>query len=49
MKDLIIATLRDGGKVEVLIARPEPTEWKVLPVLTAPSLEAGLIRMIRPK
>ena len=49
VKALILATLRDGGKIEVLIATPEPSEWNGLPVLTAPGLEAGLIRMIRPE
>lgn len=48
VKGLILATLGAGGRVEILIATPEATEWRGLPVLTAPGLEAGLIRMIQP-
>ena len=49
VKGLILAALAAGNSVEVLIATPEPMDWKGLPVLTAPGLEAGLIRMIRPE
>jgi hypothetical protein len=44
----ITQTLNDGKKVKVLVATPEPTEWRDLPVNTAAGLEAGLIEMIRP-
>jgi hypothetical protein len=49
VKGLILAALGAGSKIEVLIATPEPSEWNGLPVLTAPGLEAGLIRMIQPE
>lgn len=48
VKGLILAALGAGSRVEILIATPEATEWGGLPVLTAPGLEAGLIRMIQP-
>lgn len=48
VKNLIIAALAAGQRVEVLIATPEPTEWNGLPVNTAAGLEAGLIRKILP-
>jgi hypothetical protein len=44
----IAQTLRDGNKVKVLVATPEPSEWQELPVNTAAGLEVGLIEMIRP-
>lgn len=44
----ITDTLREGKKVKVLVATPEPSEWQDLPVNTAAGLEAGLIEMIRP-
>lgn len=44
----ILQTLEDGKTVKVLIATPEPAEWRDLPVNTAAGLEAGLIEMIRP-
>jgi len=44
----ISQTLREGKKVKVLVATPEPSEWQDLPVNTAAGLEAGLIEMIRP-
>jgi hypothetical protein len=44
----ISQTLTEGKKVKVLVAAPEPQEWKDLPVNTAAGLEAGLIEMIRP-
>ena len=44
----ISQTLREGKRVKVLVATPEPTEWQELPVNTAAGLEAGLIEMIRP-
>ena len=44
----ISQTLREGKKVKVLVATPEPQEWQELPVNTAAGLEAGLIEMIRP-
>jgi hypothetical protein len=44
----ISQTLRDGKKVKVLVATPEPQEWQELPVNTAAGLEVGLIEMIRP-
>jgi len=49
VKGLILTALNAGSHVEVLIATPEATTWNGLPVLTAPGLEAGLIRMIRPE
>lgn len=49
VKGLILAALGAGSRVEILIATPEATEWRGLPVLTAPGLEAGLIRMIQPE
>lgn len=45
----IAHALSEGQKVEVLIATPEPLEWRGLPVSTAAGLEAGLIRLIRPE
>lgn len=48
IKGLILTALNAGSRVEILIATPEETTWNGLPVLTAPGLEAGLIRMIRP-
>lgn len=48
VKGLILAALAAGSIVEILVATPTDTLWNGLPVLTAPSLEAGLIRMIRP-
>lgn len=48
VKGLILAALGAGSRVEILIATPGATEWRGLPVLTAPGLEAGLIRMIQP-
>lgn len=44
----ISQTLRDGKKVKVLVATPEPSEWQELPVNMAAGLEVGLIEMIRP-
>jgi hypothetical protein len=44
----ISQTLREGKKVKVLVATPEPSEWQDLPVNTAAGLEAGLVEMIRP-
>jgi hypothetical protein len=44
----ITRTLRDGKRVQVLVATPEPMEWQDLPVNTAAGLEVGLIEMIRP-
>src|SRR5271166_4380265 len=44
----ISQTLRQGKKVKVLVATPEPSEWQELPVNTTVGLEAGLIEMIRP-
>ena len=49
IKGRILEALAQGSRVEVLVATPEPTEWNGLPVLTAPGLEAGLIRLIRPE
>ncbi len=49
VKGLILAAFGAGSRVEILIATPEATEWRGLPVLTAPGLEAGLIRMIQPE
>jgi hypothetical protein len=48
IKAQISETLCAGKKVKVLVATPEPSEWKDLPVNTAAGLEAGLIAMIRP-
>ena len=44
----ILQTLGDRKTVKVLIATPEPSEWRDLPVNTPAGLEAGLIEMIRP-
>lgn len=45
----ISETLASGKQVKVLVATPEPSEWRSnLPVNTAAGLEAGLIEMIRP-
>lgn len=49
IKGLILEALAVGSRVEVLVATPDPTEWNGLPVLTAPGLEAGLIRLIQPE
>jgi hypothetical protein len=49
VKALILAALAAGSRVEILIATPDPLEWNGLPVHTAPGLEAGLIRLIRPE
>jgi len=48
VKKLIGKTLSDGKRVKILVATPEPLEWRGLPVNTAAGLEAGLIQMIRP-
>ena len=48
INDLIIQTLTQGKRVKVLVATPDPLEWRELPVNTAAGLEAGLIEMIRP-
>ncbi len=48
INSLISQTLQSGKQVKVLVATPEPSEWKDLPVNTAAGLEAGLIEMIRP-
>jgi excinuclease UvrABC nuclease subunit len=49
IKGLILAALRGGSRIEILVATPEAMEWNGLPVLTAPGLEAGLIRMVQPE
>jgi hypothetical protein len=43
-----ISQTLSGKNVKVLVATPEPQEWKDFPVNTAAGLEAGLIEMIRP-
>lgn len=48
VKGLILAALRAGQTVEVLMATPGECLWNELPVSIAPGLEAGLIRRIRP-
>ena len=48
VKALILEALAAGSRVEILIATPDPLEWNGLPVHTAPGLEAGLIRLIKP-
>jgi hypothetical protein len=48
VKKLIGKTLSEGHQVQVLVAMPEPLEWRGLPVNAAAGLEAGLIQMIRP-
>jgi hypothetical protein len=45
---LIVRTLMEGKRVRVLVATPEPLEWRDLPVNTAAGLEAALIEMIQP-
>lgn len=49
IKGRILAALAAGSRIEVLVATPEPTAWNGLPVLTAPGLEAGLIRLVQPE
>ena len=49
IKGRILAALDEGSRIEVLVATPEPTAWNGLPVLTAPGLEAGLIRLVQPE
>lgn len=49
IKGRILEALAKGSRVEVLAATPESTEWNGLPVLTAPGLEAGLIRLVQPE
>lgn len=49
VKRLILAALDGGRRVKVLVATPEPMDWKGLPVNTAAGLEAGLIGLIRPE
>jgi hypothetical protein len=49
IKRLILEALSEGQVIDVLVATPAPMEWNGLPVLTAPGLEAGLIRMIQPE
>jgi hypothetical protein len=48
VKKLIAKTLSEGPRVKILIAIPEPLEWRGLPVNAAAGLEAGLIQMFRP-
>jgi len=48
IKEKISHTLREGRRVMVFVATPEPQEWRDLPVNTAAGLEAGLIELIRP-
>lgn len=48
VKKLIVQALAKGQRVKVLIATPEPLEWRGLPVNAAAGLEAGLIQMLRP-
>lgn len=48
VKGLILAALRAGQNVEVLMATPGECLWNELPVSIAPGLEAGLIQRIRP-
>jgi len=49
VKGRILAALRFGSRIEILVATPDAMEWNGLPVLTAPGLEAGLIRLIQPE
>jgi hypothetical protein len=49
IKRLIQESLAGEHHVTVLVARPGGTQWNGLPVIIAPGLEAGLIKMIRPK
>lgn len=48
VKKLIVQTLSKGQRVKILVATPEPLEWRGLPVIVAAGLEAGLIQMLRP-
>lgn len=48
VKSLIQGELRQGRRISVLIATPEPKAWNNLPVNTAAGLEAGLIELIKP-
>lgn len=49
VKQLIAKALKDGGRVQVLIATPPALEWNGFPVNTAAGLEAGLIRLLQPE
>lgn len=46
---LIAETLDSGRRVKVLIAAPDPLDWKGLPIDTSAGLEAGLVAMMRPE
>jgi hypothetical protein len=46
---LIAETLDSGRRVKVLVAAPQPLDWKGLPVDTSAGLEAGLVAMMRPE
>jgi len=48
VKKLIAKTLSEGHGVKVIVATPEPLEWRGLPVNGVAGLEAGLIQMFRP-
>lgn len=49
VETLIAETLDSGRRVKVLIAAPDPLDWKGLPIDTSAGLEAGLVAMIRPE
>lgn len=49
VETLIAETLDSGKRVKVLIAAPDPLDWKGLPVDTSAGLEAGLVAMMRPE
>lgn len=49
IKSLIISALSNGKKIQVLVAIPESSTWRGLPVNTAAGLEYGLIQAIRPQ
>jgi len=49
VETLIAETLDSGKRVKVLVAAPDPLDWKGLPIDTSAGLEAGLVAMMRPE
>lgn len=49
VETLIAETLDSGKRVKVLIAAPDPLDWKGLPIDASAGLEAGLVAMMRPE
>lgn len=44
----ILRELQAGGRIEALVATPEPSEWNGMPVNMSAGLEAGLIEQVQP-